>query len=78
LSTIDSKQDELRTKLGSLEDELMASKQRIVDAEKEEAELAEAEKALSKKYSGLTVGIVAKYCFSMQLCILWLDIMILT
>eukprot|EP00557_Chaetoceros_sp_GSL56_P011228 CAMPEP_0176486162 /NCGR_PEP_ID=MMETSP0200_2-20121128/5422_1 /TAXON_ID=947934 /ORGANISM="Chaetoceros sp., Strain GSL56" /LENGTH=1331 /DNA_ID=CAMNT_0017882847 /DNA_START=84 /DNA_END=4076 /DNA_ORIENTATION=- len=54
LDTIDSKQDQLRKKLASFEDELVASKQRILDAEKEDADLAEAEKVLSKKYSDVT------------------------
>lgn len=63
LDTIDSKQEQLRTKLANLEDELMASKQRIIDAEKEDGELAEVEKSLSKKYSDFTVSFISKYSF---------------
>jgi len=57
LESLDSKQDEMRTKLAGFEDELAQSKQRIVDARKEDNELAETEKTLSKSYGDLTVRV---------------------
>jgi structural maintenance of chromosome 4 len=63
LATLDSKQDEKRKKLSEYEDELSQSQQRIVDAQTEDENLAEAENVLTKRHAQLTVSNTPRfYC----------------
>lgn len=59
LASLDTTQQEKRATLASCEDELIASKHRIVEANKEEAELAEQEKTLAKRNTELMVSVFA-------------------
>jgi septal ring factor EnvC (AmiA/AmiB activator) len=59
LASLDSTQAKKREELAACEDELAQSKERIVDAEKEENELSQKEVSLAKRNKELLVRL---YC----------------
>jgi structural maintenance of chromosome 4 len=66
LASLDSTQAKKRDELAACEDELTESKQRIIDAEKEEQELAQKEGSLARRNKELMVcidGVVFVECF---------------